>query len=249
MATTHNSLAALFDDIADAIREKFGLTRTMKADDFPQIIRDAVMLPTAFQRCEWIGCSGAQSILLQNMNYSDLKFKMSVLIHEYTTSWGTYLFSSPDSSGSPAYSFQSYGSRQDDLRFICYGKDQIFLQRLSLDQEHVIDFMSKSGAILVDGDEYSIDKGSRTIEGDMLLFCYQLTHQNYWLVGNCYWISFWDGNTIVRNLVPCYLKTAWNGIPAGTIGLYDLCGSLSSNGTPFYTNAGTGAFTKGPDVT
>lgn len=44
-----------------------------------------------------------------------------------------------------------------------------------------------------------------------------------------------DGETLVRNLVPCK-------DPAGNVGMYDLVGAQ------FYGNAGTGAFTAGPDV-
>lgn len=55
-------------------------------------------------------------------------------------------------------------------------------------------------------------------------------------------------NVHLIHFIPCYLKTAWNGIPAGTIGLYDRCGSISNNGTPFYTNEGAGTFTKGNDI-
>ena len=44
MANTHASLTALFDDIADAIREKTGDTATIVADDFPDVIRDSLQI-------------------------------------------------------------------------------------------------------------------------------------------------------------------------------------------------------------
>lgn len=40
MAETYSTLAALFTDIADAIREKTGETDSIVADDFPDMIRD-----------------------------------------------------------------------------------------------------------------------------------------------------------------------------------------------------------------
>ena len=40
MAETRLTLAALFTDIADAIREKMGGTASIVADDFPDIIRE-----------------------------------------------------------------------------------------------------------------------------------------------------------------------------------------------------------------
>ena len=40
MAKTYSTLAALFTDIADAIREKTGDTASIVADDFPDLIRE-----------------------------------------------------------------------------------------------------------------------------------------------------------------------------------------------------------------
>ena len=40
MAETYSTLAALFTDIADAIREKTGETDSIVADDFPDVIRE-----------------------------------------------------------------------------------------------------------------------------------------------------------------------------------------------------------------
>lgn len=52
-----------------------------------------------------------------------------------------------------------------------------------------------------------------------------------------------ESGILVRQYVPCYR------ISDGEIGLYDLCGSICSlTNTPFYTNSGTGTFTKGADV-
>ena len=40
MASKHESLDALFTDIADAIREKTGDTETIPAAEFPSVIRE-----------------------------------------------------------------------------------------------------------------------------------------------------------------------------------------------------------------
>lgn len=50
-----------------------------------------------------------------------------------------------------------------------------------------------------------------------------------------YYCQIYNGNTIVRNYIPCIN-------PDGEIGLYDLANSK------FYTNAGTGVFTAGPEI-
>ena len=46
MAETYSSLAALFTDIADAIREKTGDTDSILADDFPDMIRERLQMPS-----------------------------------------------------------------------------------------------------------------------------------------------------------------------------------------------------------
>ena len=46
MAETYSTLAALFIDIADAIREKTGATATIVADDFPDVIRNVLQVKT-----------------------------------------------------------------------------------------------------------------------------------------------------------------------------------------------------------
>ena len=44
MANKHTTLAALFTDIADAIREKTGDTASIVADDFPNVIRERLQV-------------------------------------------------------------------------------------------------------------------------------------------------------------------------------------------------------------
>lgn len=55
--------------------------------------------------------------------------------------------------------------------------------------------------------------------------------QNRW-----YYVKIWEWATQVRNMIPCYRKSD------GEIWMYDTVNSA------FYTNAGTGTFTKWPDV-
>ncbi len=52
-----------------------------------------------------------------------------------------------------------------------------------------------------------------------------------------YYFKLWNGNELIRNLVPCYRTSD------SVIGMYDTVNDL------FYTNAGTGTFTKGGNVT
>jgi len=51
-----------------------------------------------------------------------------------------------------------------------------------------------------------------------------------------YHLKLWENNIIVRDFIPCYRNSD------GEIGLYDSINDI------FYTNQGTGVFTKGNDV-
>lgn len=51
-----------------------------------------------------------------------------------------------------------------------------------------------------------------------------------------YSFKIYDNGTLIRDFIPCY-RVADN-----EVGLYDIVNNQ------FYTNQGTGSFTKGPDV-
>lgn len=75
-------------------------------------------------------------------------------------------------------------------------------------------------------------------EYDMYLMA---SHQGGSSLGNIgnvklYYCKIWAGETLVRDLVPCYRKSD------NVVGMYDLVNGV------FYTNAGTGEFIKGADV-
>lgn len=54
--------------------------------------------------------------------------------------------------------------------------------------------------------------------------------------GKVYSLKITQNNELIRDMIPCYHKTS------GVIGMYDLVNDV------FYTNQGTGTFTKGNDV-
>lgn len=59
MAETYSTLAALFTDIADAIREKTGEADSIVADDFPDMIRERLKKKSAIM-------SGVETIKSKN---------------------------------------------------------------------------------------------------------------------------------------------------------------------------------------
>ena len=102
-------------------------------------------------------------------------------------------------------------------------------------QRHVYDFNQNSFS--VDGDVVSFDAGIFSPGYNLLL----LSVQNYGTIDNrkaegyLYSCQIYDNGTLVRDFVPC--KNA-----SGAVGLYDIVEGQ------FYANAGTGAFTAGPEV-
>lgn len=52
-----------------------------------------------------------------------------------------------------------------------------------------------------------------------------------------YYAKVWINNTVAYDLIPCYRKSD------NVVGMYDIINNV------FYTNAGTGTFVKGPDIT
>lgn len=59
---------------------------------------------------------------------------------------------------------------------------------------------------------------------------------NRMMIGKIYACKIWDNEVLIRDLIPCYR------ISDNVIGLYDIVNDV------FYTNSGTGTFSKGPDV-
>lgn len=82
---------------------------------------------------------------------------------------------------------------------------------------------------------YTFKEASFTIDDTALLCNFDFT--NYMPAKAKYYSSKWfDGETLVRDFVPCYRKSD------GVIGFYDLIGDT------FYTNIGTGEFLKGKNI-
>lgn len=93
--------------------------------------------------------------------------------------------------------------------------------------------------MFVDGVE--VCSGSSTtdisLNYTLYIFCMNNTGSpSYYTKGNLYSLTLYQNSVKVRDFVPCYRKLD------NVIGLYDLVGGA------FYTNRGTGTFTKGADV-
>ena len=86
-----------------------------------------------------------------------------------------------------------------------------------------------------DGTEIQLDTTNFTAPNTMYLFMLR-GYSNEKAGVKLYSFKMYDGNTIIRDFIPCYRKND------NVIGLYDLVNNV------FYTNLGTGTFEKGKDI-
>ena len=86
--------------------------------------------------------------------------------------------------------------------------------------------------LFFDGNQVGSAKATFANGGVNTYFCYDLANNTSFRLGE---FEFSVGGTVIYHYVPCK-----NG--SGSVGLYDLVNSV------FYTNAGTGTFTAGPEI-
>ena len=100
--------------------------------------------------------------------------------------------------------------------------------------------MSNTGGVSAGGTQYISSFGSAafTTSLNAYLFCYNSNGTAAYFTSMKVWyLKISTGDVLIRDFVPCIRDT--DDEP----GLYDLCGTIcASTGTPFYPNAGTGAF-------
>lgn len=185
-----------------------------------------------FQQVEWIESDGNQWIDTGlDMNYiNDIKFKFNITKMQTTN---TAIFGA-NSSGGEVLLFYTGG--------YCYLNGTSTIYNYTTGTDYDVDFNITDG------------NGSLTINNNLLVTatgssnskrCYLFGSQarssdttpTYLASYKLYSFKITNSsNILVRNMIPCYRKSN------GEIGLYDLANNA------FYTNQGTGTFTKGADV-
>ena len=181
-------------------------------------------LPNTFQEVEYIESSGTQYI---DTGIATNSQKIQAHLYRVGNNAGTYL-----------------GSYESDnvFRVLFYeNKNQFQLRRNTLFDTNDT---SNDITLLIDLPNISLNSftDNTTIneiinQYNIFLFCGNIngTASSFQSM-KLYSCQIYDNNTLVRNFVPCYRKAD------SEIGLYDLVNGV------FYTNAGTGTFTKGANV-
>lgn len=189
-------------------------------------------LPAEYQEVEYIESTGTQ--------YIDTGVVGKKGIHILTEmGWRTLsnqLFGSRKSSGATRFFVTYYGNRID----FGYGGDTLSDVSPQAGQIYEIDFDVTGGTYNfgVDGSYKTGRTGELDTECNMFIFGANrpyTTNQLSKSIFKSMIITNANGETL-RNFVPCYRKSD------GEIGLYDIENDV------FYTNDGTGTFTKGQDI-
>lgn len=217
--------AGLYDMIAGVFRAGSGLT-------FGNDVRAQV--PAEYQRVEYIEASGKQ--------YIDTKYILKtnnfvVLLNAQTTgSTSTFMtfcgFMEPTTSA-PRFGINQYSSK------VMYGANTTAYGSVADTAKHTYVFEGNGSSQSLKIDSTTYTAGSYDISSNALSM-YLFARNNgtsvvNYTTGRIYSFSLMDNGREIH-LLPCYRKSD------GVIGMYD---TVNQN---FYTNQGTGNFTKGADV-
>lgn len=190
------------------------------------------ILPDEYQQVEYITSNAKQYIKTGFAANQDTSIEMKVTTTTLNANAAFYC-SRKGLNSNTFCSFRingqlrhDYGNTQTDTSYtlkvntpykIYSNKNKLYVNDSLVHTATYTNFQSPYNMLLLASQDNSQDAGA-----------------NYWS-GNLYYCKIWDNETLVRDFVPCYRKSD------NTIGLYDRVEGI------FYTNAGTGSFTKGAD--
>lgn len=211
-------------------------------------IKTPTILPSGYTQLEYLQSSGTQYINT-NMFYTHVK-----VTYEIMSVGSTYIAifgSRTSSSSSNQFAFGYAAHQSPKLWRFDYENEHQALDSLTVgtelpwDGKHTISIDSNNGSILIDNNLINLGFPA-SIEASSVLPLYLFalnTNGTAGEIGNTRIYSFKLYDTNYNFMIE---KPVLNLVPArnssGAIGMYDTIGGK------FYTNAGTGAFTAGPNV-
>lgn len=183
-----------------------------------------VTLPKGYIQLEYIQSSGTQYV---DTNVKPTQaFLLDISIQTLQTT-----------SGGIAVSDQTWGTNGFGVWCNAAAFGSQTKQSLSLyNDAPIVIKLSQSGLFLNGSSIWTVNSETFTVPANMYLFALNRNGIiSEKLTGKLYSCKLYDNATLIRDFIPCKND-------AGAIGLYDLVNSK------FYGNAGTGAFTAGPEV-
>ena len=200
-------------------------------------------LPSGYQEVEWIGCTGTQVIDTNVVAKTSTEVETYMYIPSFSDD---YFLSARKDSGNTRFYLINLNNYDGTHPNIYTTKDQ-WGSGSSVDKEvgQNVWRLIKTGCtttkcyIEIDGD-YKEQVYSSSVDYGINLYLFggNINGSTYYSPNGTkiQYLKMWQDGTLIRDLVPCY-RTLDN-----EIGLYDLVNDV------FYTNSGSGSFTKGNDV-
>lgn len=193
-------------------------------------------LPDEFQRCEWIESDGNQYINSGIKGTQDFGFEIEFIPYNATSlsGYGT-IFASRYSSGNDQLTLSTY-SPSGNRGIIGYGGSR-YNAHLTRNKINIASVKNKV-YYAPDGSETDLSAGGEfeTPEPITIFALNQRGTISQYGTLRLYKYRMFNAYKKTRDFITCYRKAD------DEIGLYDAVGKI------FYTNEGTGSFTKGPDV-
>ncbi len=248
MPTTSDYLTQLQQDREDLVDnlEAKGITGLTGDETFTELVPKVLdieggggggtsRLPAEYQEVEYIESTGTQYI---NSGVLPNTFTTLVLSFAYTSNTtNTQLFGSRESWNRKGFYVGTKSNTLGNGFWIEFGSSYY-----------------ETNLPLSDTNQHTLSFGRRFYYDDTLYYTFNTTlsgYQNIILFGSwegeqnaivpsssrLYSCQIYDNITLIRDFAPCYRKSD------NVIGLYDLVNNT------FYTNSGSGTFTKGNDVT
>lgn len=201
-----------------------------------QMVKVYDQLPSEYQRVEYIETNNNQYIDTGHIPNYNTKIKAKYCHTE--SSVDTPFFGVRNSNYSNSYTLWShpveYQNNTKGLGIFC--DTSKYLDNYTLGT--IIEIEYSSSGIKYGEQEYTWSP--RNASPDYSLILFSLANGPYIdsrrFGGKLWYFKMWDDNVLIRDLVPCYRKAD------NEIGLYDLVNNV------FYTNQGTGSFTKGNNI-
>lgn len=209
-------------------------------------IKTPTILPSGYTQLEYIKCEGAQYI---NTGFIPTGNTRLILDFQLDRKDGQALFCGgrTAASGSDPVSYTAFfGNSAGTIRRDYYGTSKTTTKSWNAGDRIVFD--ANKNITTINGDstllsDFTLNTSSTSIMPIVLFTtCYQASSDSSITLSNSNWAYYkvfsckiYDNDTLARNFLPAKNSS-------GTLGLYDTVNSK------FYTNAGTGTFTAGPNV-
>jgi len=197
-------------------------------------------LPSEYQEVEWIGSSGTQYIDSGILRQVETKIQLKICPQTNSTIDNTYIGVRDSSSGNGCLNL--IGQYYSRFSFVHQGTTLINGGEL-IQYNRIYDiegyFGSNNSYLKVDNVKIYDENVVKSYTGNRTYYLFA-RNSNGTVVFNSYirlsYCKMFINDILARDFIPCYRKSD------NEIGMYDLVNGV------FYTNQGTGTFTKDADV-